>query len=113
MRQLQRNLRKYAQVVVNAQGMATAIIDTIPGPSWEVQQISITSTSTALTAASTYRGRNAAGEFISSTLFKGNKNTDSQPNVTLKLGDALCCVWTGGTPGALCTMTVIYDEVAY
>lgn len=110
---LQRNKRDERTGAFDGSGNLTLVIGPIPvGPSWEVKQISIRTTSALQTLAATYIGVNSSGIFISNS-FTGNADTDSQPNVTLKPGDSLCCVWQGGTPGAFATLTVIYDEVSY
>ena len=40
-------------------------------------------------------------------------DTDSIPNTTVRAGESICAVWTGGVVGSVARMTVIYDEVAY
>lgn len=113
MRQLQRNKRDERTGTFDASGNLTLIIGPVPiGPSWEIRQISIRTTSVLQTLASTYIGVSNAGVFISNS-FTGNADTDSAPNVTIKPGDSLCCVWSGGTPGSFATLTIIYDEVNY
>jgi hypothetical protein len=110
---LQKNIRIEKQAIFNASGVATAVLQVPLGPSWEVKQISVKTTVTAnQTTCRTFIGQSDAGIFISNTLI-GNADTDSQPNVTVRSGDSLCAVWTGGTAGRIATMTVVYDEVAY
>lgn len=111
-RPLQRNKRQEVQVTIPASGTVTATFTVPIGPSWEIKQISITSTSTLETTAKSYIGTNSAGIFISQS-FTGNDDTDSQPNVTLRSGDSLAVVWENGTPGAIARLTAIYDEVDY
>jgi hypothetical protein len=111
-RHLNRNRRQEGQAAIAASG-AAFVFFTVPfGPSWEIKQITITSTSTLETSARTFIGTNSAGILISQS-FTGNDDTDSQPNVTLRSGDSVCCVWEGGTPGAIVRLTVIFDEVDY
>ena len=113
MRALQRNRRAEAYAIANASGAATAVINIPIGPSWEVKQISIsTGTSATLPSAATYVGTSSAGIFLSSTLV-GNSDTDSFPNITVRSGESLCCVWSLVTVGVQCKMTVVYDEVGY
>lgn len=110
---LQRNKRFEGQALFQADGTCTVIIQVPPGPSWEVKQIGVkTTVTTNLTSCTTFVGTNSAGIFISSTLL-GNSDTDSQPQTTVRYGESLCAVWTGGTPGRIGRMTVIYDEVGY
>lgn len=114
MRQLQRNKRAEQTVTVDASGNATAIISVASGPSWEVKQVGVTVTGTTLIpVATTYIGTNSAGVFISSS-YTGDSDTDSVPNVTLRVGDSICAVWSGATPSTpRAKLTVIYDEVSY
>jgi hypothetical protein len=110
---LQRNKRDERTASFPASGTLAITIGPIPmGPSWEIKQISIRSSSVLETTAATYIGVDASGVFISRS-FTGNADTDSAPNVTLRPGDSVSCVWEGGTPGAVATLTIIYDEVAY
>lgn len=112
-RSLQLNKRIETTVTVDASGNATAVLDVVPGPSWEVKQISISVTGgNTIPRAATYVGRDANGVFISNSLI-GNADTDSDPNITLRAGDSVCCVWNVATPGARAKLTVVYDEVAY
>jgi len=112
MRPLQRNKRAETTVTVDATGAATAVIDVVPGPSWEVKQVSLSCTGSAIPQAATYVGRNSAGVFISST-YLGNSDTDSLPNVTLRSGESICAIWSNGTSGSRAKLTVVYDEVGY
>lgn len=114
MRQLQTNKRIEVQVVFNAAGVALASASVPLGPTWQLKQITVSTTVTAnLTTATSYIGTNNAGVKISSTLL-GNFDTDSFPNVTVRSGEAVCVEWIGvaGNSGKLAKMTVIYDEVA-
>lgn len=114
-RQLQRNKRIEAQAVFNAAGVALASVLVPLGPSWEIKQITISTNVTAnLTSATSYVGTNNAGVKISSTLL-GNFDTDSQPNTSVRSGEALAVEWVGvaGNSGKVARLTVIYDEVAY
>lgn len=113
-RVLQRNIRLQKQAVFDAGGSATVVIGPVPvGPSWEIKQITVKTTVTALlSSATTFVGTNNAGTFISNTL-KGNNDTDSQPNTTIRYGESVCAVWTNGTPGRVATLGIVYDEVDY
>lgn len=113
-RQLQRNKRAEAQAAFSAAGVALVTIGVPMGPSWELKQITISTTVAAatLTRATTFVGTNNAGVKISSTLL-GNFDTDSQPQTTIRAGESLCCEWTQGTVGAIARLTAFYDEVAY
>lgn len=113
MRALQRNKRVEAYATATASLTATAVIPVTVGPSWEVKQISVSATgSTTQSSASTYVGTNSSGVFISSTLI-ANSDTDSTPNVTLRSGESLCCIWTKVSSGSVCKLTIVYDEVGY
>ena len=110
-RKLYTNKRLEAQALFDANGRAVAVVNVPPGPAWEVIQIAISTTVTAnLTQAATYIGTNESGIFISNTLL-GNKDTDSFPNVTVRYGESVCCVWAAGTAGRTARMTVVYNEV--
>lgn len=112
-RQLQRNKRVEASALFDAAGNATAVVNVPIGPTWEIKQISISTTVTAnQTRATSFVGTNSAGVIISSTLI-GNGDTDSQPNTSVRSGESLCVVWSGGTVGRQAKMTVVYDEVGY
>jgi hypothetical protein len=111
-RPLNKNRRQEVQGTLAASGAATVFFTVPFGPSWEIIQITITSNSALETSAKTYIGTNNAGVLISQT-FTGNDDTDSQPNVTLRSGDSLACVWENGTPGALVRLTAIFNEVDY
>jgi hypothetical protein len=111
-RPLNKNRRQEVQGTIAASGAATVFFTVPFGPSWEIKQITITSTSVLETTAETFIGTNAAGIAISQS-FTGNNDTDSQPNVTLRSGDSLCCVWANGTPGTIVRLTAIFDEVDY
>jgi len=110
-RQLQRNIRTEKSGVFDAAGNLTVYIQIVPGPSWELRQVAVSTTVTANeTECSTYIGFNNSGVFISQTLL-GNSDTDSQPNVILRPGDAIAAVWSGGTVSATGKLTLIYDEI--
>lgn len=110
---LQRNKRAEVQSVFLADGTCTVVLNVPPGPSWEVKQITIhCSFTTPITKCTTFIGTNNSGQRISNALF-GNDDTDSIPNTTVRFGESLCAVWTGGTAGQTGRMTVIYDEVGY
>ncbi len=110
---LAKNKRQELQGTFPASGVLT-VSDTVPlGPSRDVKQIAISTTNTANeTLCTTYIGTNSAGVLISQS-FTGNNDTDSQPNVSLRSGDSLCAVWTGGAVGTIARLTYIYDEVDY
>ena len=109
---LSRNKRTEVQGTFDANGDLTVSVSVPLGPSWELRQVAIKTTSVLESACSTYVGTNDSGVFVSQS-FTGNADTDSEPNVTLRPGDSFCAVWSVGTTGALGTLTLIYDEVAY
>ena len=109
---MQRNKRTENTVTVDATGAATAVIDVVPGPSWEVKQVSVTCTGTNIPQATTYVGRNSAGVYISST-YLGNSDTDSTPNITLRSGESICAIWSNASVDSRAKITVVYDEVGY
>ena len=115
-RPLQRNKRAEPQAVFNASGVATAIAAVPMGPSWELNQITVEVVGATVTSAqskcTTFIGTNNSGIRISNTL-TGNFDTDSIPNTTIRAGESVCAVWTGGVVGSVARMTVNYDEVAY
>ncbi len=112
MRILNKNIRTEVSGNIAANGTLTLTLSVPPGPSREIKQIGITGNSALEPTCSTYVGTSSAGVFISNS-FTGNGDTDDQPNITLRSGDALAAVWAGGTSGARMKLTVIYDEVAY
>ncbi len=111
-RQLQKNIRTERQGVFSGVGALTLFVGPPVGPSWELRQIAISTTSVLETTCVTYIGINSSGVLVSQS-FTGNNDTDSRPNVTLRPGDNIAAVWAGGTPGATGKLTLIYDEVAY
>lgn len=112
-RVLQRNKRVEVTVTFNASGTALAIIGVPLGPSWEVIQITVSTTiTTTLSKCTTFVGTNNSGVKISSTLL-GNFDTDSTPNTTVRSGESLCAEWTQGISGQTARLTVIYNEVDY
>lgn len=97
-------------MILDANGNGTAFIANMRGPQWDIVQIGIKiSNAILIPTCTTYIGTNAAGVYISQT-FTGDDDTDSFPNVTIKYGEAICAVWTGGDVGAQARMTVIYNE---
>lgn len=112
-RQLQRNKRAEPQAVFNALGECTAVVAVPMGPSWELKQITVETLGVAVQSrCTTFVGTNNSGIRISRTL-TGQFDTDSIPNTTVRAGESVCAVWTGGVAGMVGRMTVIYDEVGY
>jgi len=106
-----RNRRLEATAVANAAGRAVAVIENMAGPSFDIQQISVSVLpfATSVPSCSTYIGRDEGGVFISSTL-TGDSDTDSFPKVYVKYGESLCAVWSNAALNAVCKMTVVFDE---
>lgn len=112
-RPLVKNKRVEATGTFLANLTCTAVVQVPPGPAWELKQITIhTSFLSPIVKATSFVGTNSAGVRISNALY-GNDDTDSIPNTTVRYGESVCVVWTGGTAGQTGTMTVIYDEVDY
>ena len=74
------------------------------GSRWNVDLMSVSSTSTLQTTCNVYRDVENAGASIDNTR-TGNLDT-SNTSVDLNAGQVLIFVWTGGTPGATATVSV-------
>lgn len=73
---------------------------------WRITNTAITTTSTNVTAFKLYRGVTAIpSNLIDLSNFNGNDDV-SDSVIELPAGEKLLGVWTGGTVGALATITV-------
>lgn len=76
--------------------------------SWTVTRITVITTSATDTEARVYRDAVSDGAFIEGT-YSGNRDTSPwNPGLTLNPGQSLVVRWTGGTPGAVATVSVDY-----
>lgn len=104
-------LNQSAQAVFGANGIARVTV----GPSrfderWHIWLTNIVTTSTAITAFKLYRQRETASSIIDQSLYNGNGDV-SDSEITLVAGEPLVGVWTGGTPGAVATLTLVGESI--
>jgi hypothetical protein len=74
---------------------------------WEVTRYQVTTTSTAGTECTVYRGSEHSGAQVDFTR-TGNGDTSEQFHpVRVDFGQPLVFVWIGGTPGAVATVSIL------
>jgi hypothetical protein len=80
---------------------------TVFGTSWELDTVSVSTTSTALLSSvfSLYVNTESPSGFRGGT-YSGDRDTDTSPNISAGNLDRLIFVWTGGTLGTWATGTL-------
>jgi len=81
-----------------------------PFEAWHVTYTSIDTTSASLSACKVYRNFESPTNFIESSIFNGNSDS-SDTEMNLAPGETLLYVWTGGTPGAIATVSIRGDRL--
>lgn len=91
--------------VFDASGKAVVRLGpTVYGSRWKVDLMSVSTTSTLQTTCNVYRDSESAAASLDNTR-TGNLDT-SNTDIDLTAGQVILFVWTGGTPGALATVSV-------
>lgn len=99
-------LQLVAQAVANASGRAVVTFPTVPP--WHrhtITRTGVTTTSTARTSATVYRGEPQAPNQLDVAPYSGNDDT-SDTSILLEPGQWLTIVWEGADVGARCTATL-------
>lgn len=96
-----------AQATIAADGTATATLPPVPvGTVWQLQAVTVNSTSAQRTSCTLYRGiSNTQVNIIEKSVYSGNADT-TDTAIRLNSGEQLRAVWAGGTPGAACQVTI-------
>lgn len=95
-----------------ADGVATVRFDTVPPfQLWRLYRLSVSATSTNRTAAQVYRSSATPANLLDSAPYSGNDDT-TDTVFDLRAGESLIVQWTGGTPGAVATVTATGEQVA-
>lgn len=81
------------------------------GERWHVILTNISTTSLATTAFRLYRGREAASALLDQSLFNGNGDV-SDTVYELLAGQDVVGVWSGGTVGAIGTLTLNGERIS-
>lgn len=99
-------LDESARAVFNAAGKAVATFGPVrPGETWDIDLINIETTSAIQTQFKLYRQREAAAALLDQSIFNGNSDV-SDSTISVQNQAQLVGVWTGGTVGAVATITV-------
>ncbi len=100
-------LDESATCTFDAAGAGTSFIQpTGARESWRVSFITVNSSSVTLVpVVMFYRGSIAPSNFVAGS-FSGTLDVDSLPNISLRSGERLIAVWTGGDVGATGTFRV-------
>jgi hypothetical protein len=103
----------YAQVVVNAQGVAKLSL----GPSglgnvWRPSycQIATTSGASDTSTCSLYIGPLPIGPLVGGQSYAGGGDSIGLPSVTMQPGDFVWAIWTGGKTGDIASLVVYGDQ---
>lgn len=99
-------LQLVAQAVADGSGRAVAVFPTVaPWHRHTITRTAVTTTSTARTSATVYRGEALAANQLDVAPYSGNDDT-SDTAITLEPGQWLTVVWDGADSGARCTVTI-------
>lgn len=95
-----------ASVALDATGRGVVVFQTeTPRQQWRVQNVAVSGTSALDVDAKVYFGTEAPGNYVGGT---NQGNNDNLPcDVTMDPSKVLTIVWSGGTPGARQTASLI------
>jgi hypothetical protein len=83
----------------DANGVATVEFRNGGLSRWDVELLSVNTSSTVRTRATVYRGAPSQLNYSDSTRDGNNKTSDTK--MPVNVGDFITVQWTGGTPGAV------------
>lgn len=100
-------LDEFATCIFDADGAGTSFVQPAGArEGWQITVITVNSSSVTLVPqVMFYRGSTTPGSFVAGT-FSGTLDVDSLPNISLRSGERLIAVWTGGDVGATGTFRV-------
>src|SRR5882762_6391746 len=102
-------LLEFVQATAGADGRAVASKGPAKyGDSWEVTTLATTTNSTTESQLRVYRGVESNSALVAST-YSGNQDTAGGNTIKVPGQDKLVFVWSGATPGAICTCRIEGD----
>lgn len=97
------------QAAANGAGVAQAVFGPVqPGYQWRVERIAISSDSALASAFTMYLETIDPTNIVESTPSGNNDIADETQPILVPEGSRLLAVWTGATPGALCSVRIQY-----
>lgn len=104
--------RKTTQSGAAADGACTAALDQVPqGETWLVDRMVVQCTSSTETVARVYAGGVRDSAFVDGTIAGNLDVADESQPILVDSGDALVCVWSDASDGAVGTFSVQYRLV--
>lgn len=76
------------------------------GECWIVRRVSVSTTSSSRTTATTYKSFEQPSRKLDRTV-KGNDATSEDDSYKIDSGESFLCIWEGGTTGAVATLYLI------